>query len=154
MWKRFPLVEGVVVSLGILYPAAIQDLIKFHSSIVNVALNFPHHEPVHQVEAIRQFKDVSLSYKPIPDFLYYLSKVKDRLDDSDFGMFFDPMARFMIFPRSSGSVVRIFSLVDHVKKKQTRWNGHCEGKVVGKTSIVKKAAKRLYMESAGHLNLN
>lgn len=125
--KRFPLEEqGIVASLGILDPAAAKDLTKSPSSIMNVALHFPHLVPEDQLDNLddewrlfRQFRDVSLSYKSIPDFWYSLCNIKDGLDNTKFGLLSDFMTHLTVLPHSSACVERIFSLVNHVKTKQT-----------------------------------
>lgn len=125
--KRFPLEEeGIVASLGILDPAVAIDLTKSPSSIVNVALKFPYLVPEHQLDNLddewrlfRLFKDVSLSYKSIPDFWYSLRNIKDGLNNSKFGILSDFMTHLTVLPHSSACVERIFSLVNHVKTKQT-----------------------------------
>jgi len=47
--KRFP-VEKIVRSLRIIDFTAAQDLTKYHSSIANVALHFPHLERKYQLD--------------------------------------------------------------------------------------------------------
>jgi len=78
--------------------------------------------------------------KSIPDF-------NDDSDDSVFRIFSDLMTRFMVLSHSSASVEGIFLRVDNVETKTISLKQDLLRKVAGKTSIVKKPAKRLYMDT-------
>lgn len=116
----------IIASLRILDPAVAIDLTKAPSSIMNVALQFPYLIPENQLDNLddewrlfRQFKDVSLSYKSIPDFWYSLRNIKDGLNNSKFALLSDFMTHLTVLPHSSACVERIFSVINHVKTKQT-----------------------------------
>lgn len=125
--KRFPLEEdGIVANLQILDPAASRDITKSPSSIVNVAQNFPHLVPEDVLDKLddewrlfRQFSDVSLTYTSVPGFWHSLRNIKDGINQPKFGTLSSFMTNLTILPHSSACVERIFSLVNHVKTKQT-----------------------------------
>jgi len=52
---------------------------------------------------------MSLYNKSIPDFWYYLHSIKDGLVNPDFGIIYDLMTRFMVFPVYCITIKNIFT---------------------------------------------
>jgi len=55
----------------------------------------------------RYFEDMSLSNKSGPEFYYFMSNIKDRFDNSEFGILSDLMTRLMV--RFCISIKNIFT---------------------------------------------
>ena len=81
------------------------------------------------------------------DFWYHLHEIRDNLNNPEFGIRYDLITRFMVLPHTTASAERVFSLVSHVKTRTNSLKLRLSSKVVGKTSIVKKPSKRLYVDT-------
>uniref|UniRef100_A0A0L8IGJ1 HAT C-terminal dimerisation domain-containing protein n=1 Tax=Octopus bimaculoides TaxID=37653 RepID=A0A0L8IGJ1_OCTBM len=95
-------------------------------SIIPLATNFPAIAPENTLDKIddewklfRQYKDIPVSSKSIPEFWYSMHNLKDGLDHSKFERLSQFMTNVTVLPYSSECVERIFSQVNCTKTKFT-----------------------------------
>uniref|UniRef100_A0A0L8GVX5 HAT C-terminal dimerisation domain-containing protein n=1 Tax=Octopus bimaculoides TaxID=37653 RepID=A0A0L8GVX5_OCTBM len=113
---RFPLDEvGVLALLEILDPKVVRDLTNSPQSIIPLASNFLAIAPENTLEQdnewglFRQYKQIPVSSKSIPEFWYSIHNLKDGFDHSKFERLSQFMTNLTVLHPSLVCVERIFS---------------------------------------------
>lgn len=97
------------------------------SSIIPLSVNFLSIVPENNLNDLddqwRNYRanagNLQIASYSIPSYWYLLKDIKDGLGNNKYGMLSEFMTTLTILPHSSAAVERIFSLMNHVKTKQT-----------------------------------
>ena len=128
MKKRLPLDEnGIIAKLNVLDIEIALDLKRSPTSIVPLAVHFPHIIPQNKLNKLddqwRAFcisaKQLAVSAKCVPEYWHNLGLVKDGLDHLKFSLLSYFMATMTVSPHSSAAVERISSQINCMKTKST-----------------------------------
>uniref|UniRef100_A0A0L8G815 HAT C-terminal dimerisation domain-containing protein n=1 Tax=Octopus bimaculoides TaxID=37653 RepID=A0A0L8G815_OCTBM len=112
--------------MEILDPKVARNFTNSLQSIIPLASNFPAIASENTLDELddewglfRQYKDIPVSSKSIPEFWYSMRNLKDVFDHTKFERLSQFMTNLTVLPHSSACVVRIFSQVNCTKTKFT-----------------------------------